>query len=77
MGDYILIKKYNYTIIPWLPILIFSLNRRLTDQQLVSQFSTRVTRRRGTRKDISLSMTVYTKYLSSQYNLTAQKTRAL
>ena len=48
-----------------------------TYQHLVLQWSTWVKGKKGTRKDISWSMTVYNKYLSSQCNLTAQKTRAL
>ena len=61
MDDYIL-------IIPWLPLLIFSVNRKSTDQQLVSQCSTRVKGKKCTRK----AMIVYDKKLSSQWNLTAQ-----
>ena len=53
--------KYNFTIIPSFPLLIFSVNRRSTDQQLASQYSTGVKRKRGTRKAVSWSMTVYIK----------------
>jgi hypothetical protein len=72
MNDYISIKKYNYTIIRWLPLLIVSVNRKSTDQHLVSQCSIGIKRKRGTIKAISPEMTVYDKKNSSQCNLTAQ-----
>jgi hypothetical protein len=37
MGNGIWIEKYNFTIIPWLFLLTFSVNRKSNDLQLVSQ----------------------------------------
>ena len=52
--------------------MIFSVNRKLPDQQLVSQYSTGVKGERCTSKAVSRSMTVYNKHLSNQCNFTAQ-----
>jgi hypothetical protein len=37
MGNDIWIEKYNFTIISWLFLLTFSVNRKSNDLQLVSQ----------------------------------------
>jgi len=58
-----ILNPWSYAINPWLSLLIFSVDRKWTDLQLVSQSSTDETSEKGTRKAIFQAVTVYCKKL--------------